>query len=119
MAAADGTYPDASAEINDDVVLTVRSSTPDYAGFRMTFVSGTASSSYSCSGGGSLPFSRGCFKAKFSVPAGDDFTEVRIPLMSFSDKCSPATGEQTTTCADDSDVCPSASKLSKIERVEI
>jgi len=118
-AAADGTYPDASAEINGDVVLTVRSSTPDYAGFRMTFVSGTASPSYSCSGGGSLPFSRGCFKAKFSVPAGDDFKEVRIPLASFSDKWSPATGEQTTTCADDSDVCPSASKLSKIERVEI
>merc|ERR1712022_93703 len=71
-----------------------------------------------CAAGGSLPFSRGCFKAKFSVPAGSDFTQIKIPFTDFSDKWSSATGEQTTTCAQSADVCPTASKLSKIKRVE-
>lgn len=66
-----------------------------------------------------MPFSRGCFKAKFSVPAGADFTEVRIPFKSFSDKWSPATGEQTATCAAEADVCPSAEKLKGIKRMEV
>merc|ERR1712025_723614 len=99
-------------------VLSVRTSTPDYAGYRVTFVSGAVSADFACAAGGSLPLSRGCFKNKFSVPAGSDFVEVKIPFNSFSDKWSSATGEQTTTCADDSDVCPTASKLSKIKRIE-
>lgn len=49
-AAADGKYADASALIGGDVVLTVRSSTPTYAGFRITVASGTASPDYSCAG---------------------------------------------------------------------
>merc|ERR1711976_190186 len=95
-----------------------RSSTPGYAGYRVSFASGSASPSFSCAAGGSLPFSRGCFKQKFTVPAGADFTEVKLPFNSFSDKWSSATGEQTTTCAQDKDVCPTASKLSSIQRVE-
>jgi len=118
-AAADATFPDASAAFGGDMVLLVRSNTPSYTGFRTTFVSGTLSAAYACSGGGSIPFSRGCFKAKFSVPAGDSFSEVRIPLSSFSDKWSPATGEQTTTCATDADVCPTKKKMSSIKRIEV
>ena len=118
-AAADGTFADASSAVSGDLVLKVRSETPDYAGFRVTFASGTASPDYSCAGGGSIPLSRGCFKAKFTAPAGGEFAEVRIPFKTFSDKWSPATGEQTTTCADDTDVCPTAHALSKIERVEV
>jgi len=117
-AAANGKFPDISDFIGGSLVLKVRTSTPDFAGFRVTFVSGATSPAFSCAGGGSLPFSRGCFKAKYSVPAGADFTEVKIPFNTFSDKWSAATGEQTTTCADDKDVCPTASKLSKIQRVE-
>lgn len=117
--AADGTFPDASSAIGGDLVLTVRSATPEYAGFRVSFVSGSLSPSYSCAGGGSLPFSRGCFKSKFSVPAGDDFTQIRVPVNSFSDKWSPATGEQTTTCADDADVCPTDKTLKALQRVEV
>merc|ERR1711991_518231 len=95
-----------------------RSSTPEYAGCRVTFVPGATSATFACSAGGSLPLSRGCFKAKFSVPAGSDFTEIRIPFSDFSDKWSSATGEQTTTCAESADVCPTASKLAKIQRME-
>merc|ERR1711976_507912 len=117
-AAADGKFPDISEFIDGSLVLKVRTSTPDYEGYRVSFVSGAASPSFSCAAGGSLPFSRGCFKNKFSVPAGDDFVDVKIPFSGFSDKWSSATGEQTTTCADDKDVCPTASKLSSISRVE-
>lgn len=118
-AAADGTFPDASSALGGDLVLKVRSTTPDYAGFRVSFASGTLAASYACAGGGSIPFSRGCFKSNFSVPAGSDFTEVRVPFASFSDKWSPATGEQTTTCAADKDVCPTAKTLGKIIRLEV
>merc|ERR1711912_207464 len=62
---------------------------------------------------------RGCFKAPFKVPAGDDFTELRIPLNEFSDRWNSATGELTTLCKDDPSVCPSASKLKKVQRVSI
>merc|ERR1711904_753206 len=96
----------------------VRTTTPDYAGFRVTFVSGAASPSFSRAGGGSLPFSRGCFKQKFSVPAGSDFTEIKLPFNTFSDKWSSATGEHNAECAKEKDVCPTAAKLSKIQRIE-
>merc|ERR1719345_334756 len=66
--AADAKFPDASSAIDGDLVLTLRTSTPAYAGFRVSFASGTMAAAYSCAGGGSIPFSRGCFKAKFSVP---------------------------------------------------
>lgn len=63
--------------------------------------------------------SRGCFKAKFAVPAGDGFQTIRIPFSNFSDMWSPSTGEQTKTCAEDKDVCPTAAKLAAIKRLEV
>lgn len=70
-AAADGTFKDVSADIDGELVLKVRSTTPEYEGFRVTLVAGTMSPAYACSGGSSLPFSGGCYKAKFSVPEAD------------------------------------------------
>jgi len=118
-AAADGKFPDASLYAGGSLVLLVRTSTPEYKGFRVSFASGTLAPSYACAGGGSIPFSGGCYKAKFSVPAGADFTTVKIPFAAFSDKWSPATGEQTTTCTQDADVCPTAQKLAGIKRIEV
>ncbi|KAL1525969.1 hypothetical protein AB1Y20_020795 [Prymnesium parvum] len=115
---ADGKFADVSAAAGGELLLEVRSTTPDYKGFRVSFASGTAAPAYSCAGGGSIPFSRGCFKAKFSVPAGGEWSVVRIPFASFSDKWSPATGEQTSTCAADHDVCPTAKTLGRIKRFE-
>merc|ERR1711920_575427 len=117
-AAADGKFADVSDFIDGSLVLSVRTSTPDYAGYRVSFASGSVSAAFSCAAGGSLPFSRGCFKQKFTVPAGSDFTDLKIPFSTFSDKWSSATGEQTTTCAQNKDVCPTASKLSQIKRIE-
>merc|ERR1712187_259351 len=117
-AAADGKFPDVSEFIDGSLVLRVRTSTPDYEGYRVSFVSGASSPSFSCAAGGSLPFSRGCFKTKFKVPSSSDFVEIKLPFNTFSDKWSSATGEQTTTCAQSKDVCPTAAKLSHIQRIE-
>merc|ERR550532_89749 len=118
-AAADGSFPDASNALGGDLVLIVRTSTPEYKGFKVSFAAGTLSPAYACSGGGSIPLSRGCFKADFSVPAGSSFTSVRIPFASFSDKWSPATGEHTSECSSDKTVCPTAAVLKGIKRVEV
>merc|ERR1712160_111018 len=98
-AASDGSFRDISDFIDGSLVLSVRSTTPEYTGYHVTFTSG-------------------CYKNKFSVPVGSEFVDVKIPFNTFSDKWSSATGEQTVTCADDDDVCPTASKLSKIQRIE-
>ena len=118
-AAADGSFPDAASAAGGAVLLSVRSSTPEYQGFRITIASGSAAPSYACAAGGSLPLSRGCFKAKYSVAAGDNFTTVRIPMSAFSDLWSSATGEHTRDCSDDQSACLTAAKLKKIQRVEL
>jgi len=118
-AAADGSFPDASSALGGDLVLMVRTSTPEFKGFKVSLAAGTLSPAYACSGGGSIPLSRGCFKADFTVSAGSDFTSVRIPFTSFSDKWSPATGEHTSNCSSDKTVCPSAATLKGIKRVEV
>ena len=114
-----GKFNDASGAIDGDLILTVRSSTAEYTGFRISIAAGTLSPEYSCASGGANPLSGGCFKAKYSVKAGDEFSEVRIPFNMFSDHWSPATGEQTVTCAEDPKVCPTAKDLADIKSIEI
>jgi len=118
-AAADGTFADASSKLAGSLVLRVRSTTPGYKGFRVAIASGTVAPSYACAGGGSIPFSRSCFKAKFGVAAGSDFSEVSIPFTAFSDMWSPATGEHTKECSKDSSACLTAKSLKGIKRLEI
>lgn len=122
-AGAVGSYPDASGAFGDEggILLTVKSPTYAYTGYRVSFAAGASSPSYSCAGGGSLPFSRGCFKADFSVPVAgaEDFVDVLVAYSDFSDKWDSATGDQTTTCAEDSDVCPTAELLGSIQYVEV
>jgi len=116
--AADGTFKDVSADIGGDLILSARSTTPEYKGFRVTLAAGTSSPAYACAGGSSIPFSGGCYKAKFSVPSNDEFQDIRIPLTQFSDHWSPATGEHTKECAYDESVCITSRDLKKIKRVE-
>lgn len=118
-AAADGKFANASSAIGGDLVLTVRSNTSSFQGYRVSFCAGNTAGSYACAGGGQIPLSRGCFKAKFEVQAGSAFSDVRIPFNSFSDLWSPATGEQVKTCAEDKTACPKASDLATISHFEI
>merc|ERR1711894_245241 len=114
-----GEFNDASMALSGDLVLKVRSSTPDYKGFRISFAAGALNPRYSCSGGGQIPFSGGCFKSTFQVPASDDFVEVRVPFSSFSDHWSPSTGDPTVTCADDPSVCPTNINLGNIQMLQV
>jgi hypothetical protein len=117
---AEGKFRDVSKAIDGSLVLMVRSSTPEFQGFRVSFASGTVAPGYSCAGGGSLPFSGGCYKSpQFAVPAGDNFVAITIPFNKFSDHWSPSTGEQSKTCAEDKSVCPTGKALEGIKRVEI
>jgi peptide methionine sulfoxide reductase MsrB len=118
-AAGDGTFADASPALGGDLVLTARSTTPTYTGFKVSFAAGTLSPSYSCAGGGSIAFSRGCFKANFTVPPGDSWSQIRVPFSSFSDLWSPATGQHTKECSEDPSACPTASSLRGIKRIEL
>jgi len=118
-AAADGTFVDVSSELSGGLNLKVRSTTPEYAGFRVAFASGTLSPDYACAGGSTLPFSGGCYKSKFSVAAGADFATVHIPFNTFSDQWSPSTGDQTKTCAQDTSSCPTVKTLASIIRIEV
>jgi len=116
---AKGDFNDASMAISGDLVLKVRTSTPEYTGFRVSFAAGTLSPLYACSNGGVAPLSNGCYKSRFEVPAGDEFVEIRVPFSSFSDHWNPATGDQTITCADDPSVCPTEKALSQIRWIEV
>lgn len=110
-AVASGTFPDASAGSSSGaaVVLLVRSRTPEQT-FGLSFAA--TSGGYACAHGGTLPLSRGCYRARFQVPASTDFVEVTIPLRDFSDLW-------TATCAQESSVCPTAQSLAQIKRLEI
>jgi len=109
-AKANGKFKDVSADIDDDLVLLVRTTTPSYAGFRVSLVADPKYHWYSCESG--------CYKAHFSLSnlgASDDFQELRIPLNQFSDKWSPYTGDHTKECADDASVCLTAKALKSIQ----
>ena len=116
---ADGTFNDVSSTITGGLVLRVRTSTPDYHGFRAVFAAGATSPSYSCRHGGSVPYSNGCYKAKFEVPPGKEFVDVNVQFSFFSDHWDDHTGDQTISCADDPTVCPSEEDLKGIKRIEL
>merc|ERR1711962_1391179 len=116
---AEGDLNDISSAISGYLVLRVRTPVPEYNGFRISFAAGAINARYSCSGGGQIPFSRGCYKARFQVPAGHEFSEVQIPFSNFSDLWSPSTGDQTVTCSEDSSVCPTEKELARIRDIQI
>ena len=118
-AVARGQFNDASDTVSGDLILKVRSTTSEYTGFRVSFAAGTLSPDYACAGGSTIPFSGGCFKARFTIPRGQEFSEVHIPFKSFSDHWSPATGDQITACADDPEVCPTAHDLGHVKHIEL
>merc|ERR1711991_606311 len=62
---------DASDAEGGDLVMKVRSTTPDFEGFKVSFAASTLNPTLSCASGGATAFGRGCFKAPFKVAAGD------------------------------------------------
>jgi len=77
--------------------LLIRTSTPEYQGFKVSFAADTLNPQFSS------------FKADFRIPSsgdGSEFQKVLIPFNEFSNKWSPATGEPEKKCSEDSSVCP-------------
>jgi len=119
-ASAEGAFPDASMALGGALILTVRSTTPDYSGFRVSFGSTEKWSAEKACGGDLGPIKgRGCYKANFRVPAGGDFVAVRIPFSDFSDFWLHGSGELYKTCAEDKKACPTAKTLASIKRIEL
>jgi len=88
----------------DQFTLRVRSSTPDYTGFKFAF--------------GPSPgrFSTG-YKQDFN--ASSEWSDVVLPFNKFSSATSPATGEPTKLCKDDPSVCPTKEALSGITELAL
>lgn len=117
-AGAQAAYPNVSAMAGGAFVLEVRSLS-SYSTFHFSFASGAHVPKYSCNGGGHPPFSRGCYKAKFTIPSGSDFSQVRLPLADFSDRWTPATGNTFKTCEEDSSTCVTAKQLGAIQLLQV
>merc|ERR1719400_365451 len=118
---ADGKFSDASSTISGGIALRLRTSTPEYTGFRMVFAANAISPGSSCRWGGQIPFTGGCFKSKFNVPPSIDneFVDIEVPFNSFSDHWDGATGEHTKECSEDPKVCPTADDLGNIQKISI
>merc|ERR1712136_338755 len=91
---ADGKFADASSTISGGIALRLRTSTPEYTGFRMVFAANAISPGSSCRWGGQIPFTGGCFKSKFNVPPSNEneFVDIEVPFTTFSDHWDGATG---------------------------
>jgi hypothetical protein len=120
------TTTDASAYIKGGLVMKVRTSTPDFTGFKARFSSPSIPKHHGQHGGGSGSHAQG-----FRVPASKngEWQSVFLPFNKFSYDWSDYTGDCATKDPDgyqhrccsekDSDVCPSAKQLNGIDSVKI
>jgi len=120
-ATAVGQFVDASAAFGGSLVLMVRSNSPEYTGFQVSF--GTTehwkTTKRACSGELGPYKPRGCYIASFTVPAGGDFVSVRIPFSSFSDMWLYGPNAAFKTCAEDKEACPTAQTLANIQQIDL
>ncbi len=111
-------FNDASAFTH--LVLTVRTTTPSYKGYKVSFAADTLNPQFRS------------FKANFVVPKGSEWQRVAIPFDKFSKDWSAFTGDCDTVdpprggsrkhvcCTPEtSDVCPTPSNLKHIMQVGI
>jgi len=120
-----GTFKkDISAYLSGSLVLTVRSTTPEYPGFKLNF--GPAPKHH----GGHSP--EGSYKANFKVPASSNgewqevtvnFSEFSYDWSDFTGDCftkDPTDGFQHKCCSSsNSDVCPKAEYLEEVDYFSI
>jgi len=84
-------FPDASSFIGGALHVEVRSTTPDYDGFKIAFAAKNTTRPRP-----GMHHAAPSFKADFRVPSGSQFTNVRIPFSKFSVDWSEFTGECDT-----------------------
>ena len=115
-------FPDVSKHIDGALHLRVRTTTPQYTGFKVAFGADGAQRPTPSSHGGAS------FKADFRL-TGTDWQEIAIPFNQFSIDWSEYTGECTTKdptgtqhyccSAAHPEVCPTAVALRNINSVEV
>ena len=116
-------FPDVSKHFSGALHLRVRTTTPQYSGFKVAFGADGARRPTPSRHGGSS------FKADFPPLTGTDWQEIAIPFNQFSIDWSEYTGECTTRdptgqqhyccSAAHPEVCPTAAHLRSINSVEV
>jgi len=101
-------FPDASGATHLSMLL--KSSTPDYKGFKVSFAANTLNPQFKS------------FKADFFLNDGvldedTGFTKVSVPFEEFSNNWSSYTGEPIVKCSDDASVCPTEKDKQKIQQL--
>jgi len=88
-------WPDASS--CEGLRFTLRSSTPNYKGFRVSFGSKRPPDAF--------PYTYG-FKSNMHLDDSKDFQTIRLPFDEFTDKWDAGTGDAVVTCAENKEYCP-------------
>ena len=102
-------FPDASGATH--LTLLVKSTTPEYQGFKFSFAANTLNPQFKS------------FKSDFFITAdtptdpSTGYAKVSIPFSSFSNNWSSYTGEPIVKCSDDASVCPTEKDKSKIQQL--
>ena len=84
-------FPDASKYLSGALVIVARSTSPTYKGFKIEILAKNATRPRP-----GMHHSAPSFKADFAVPAGSDFSKIRVPFDQFSVDWSDYTGECNT-----------------------
>ena len=92
--------------------FSLRSSTPSYEGFRVSFGNKRPPDAF--------PYSYG-FKANMKLDAGDAsaFQTVQLPFDQFTDKWDAGTGDAIVTCAENKEYCPDEASLKSLFSVAV
>jgi len=90
------TWPDASK--CDGLQFTLKSSTPSYQGFRVSFGNKRPPDAF--------PYTYG-FKTNLKLDASQqDFQTIRLPFDTFTDKWDAGSGDAVVTCQENKEYCP-------------
>ena len=90
------------------MVLKAKSTTPEYAGFRLSF------GSVHAPGNGRFAYG---YKSNFNATA--KMSDIVLPFHGFSDDWNDATGAQIKTCAEDEKYCPDKKTLEDVGTISI
>eukprot|EP00535_Pseudo-nitzschia_heimii_P006937 CAMPEP_0197190380 /NCGR_PEP_ID=MMETSP1423-20130617/21540_1 /TAXON_ID=476441 /ORGANISM="Pseudo-nitzschia heimii, Strain UNC1101" /LENGTH=545 /DNA_ID=CAMNT_0042642749 /DNA_START=66 /DNA_END=1703 /DNA_ORIENTATION=+ len=104
------TWPDVSTCTGFQ--FTIKSETPGYEGFRVSFGSKRPPDAF--------PYSYG-FKANLHLDeeSHDGFQSYRIPFDQFTDKWDAGTGDAVVTCAENKEYCPDEASLKDLYSVAV
>jgi len=104
---SDAHFNDASEAT--EIVLKVRSQTPQYQGFKLSFSSSLTEKPIFAS-----------FKADFFLADTTDWQMITMPFNTFSSKWSAFSGEQLLACSPrNNEVCPTANDLANLLQITV